>query len=357
MRVRLGGGAWRSFAWRGGEMTDAGTPNRFQPAKLLAALIAAYAASVLFSVLMSRIGGQTSSIWTATGFLTAVLILLRGGRRIAAVALCLGFQAAVALAVGDGLARALLNPTVDLFEAAIAAWLAVTYCGVRRRRLSLGQLSLLVIGAIAPAAMLGASIGAGASLLLTGQGFIDGWLAWVIPSGLGMVLVTPAALLMAREGQYKEFRRTRIETVGLLGGVCVLTAAAFWQSELPLQFVIFPALTLVAFRLGPPGAAIAGIFVAVICLALVTLGHGPTMPALDRLTQVRLAQLVVAAAVCTTLAAAAVVADRSRLRRLLISRDRAARAARLRARDAEWLAARAIDARNSATARRGLRAV
>ena len=356
MWLRPGGRVPAKSAWWGGEMTDAGTPTRFRPTKLFAALIAAYAASVLFSVLMSRLGGQTS-IWTATGFLTAVLILLRGSWRIAAVALCLGFQAAVALTVGDGLARALVNPTVNLFEAGIAAWLAVTYCGARRRRLSLGQISLFVIGAIAPAAMLGALIGAGARLLLTGQGFVDGWLAWVIPSGLGMTLVTPAALLMAREGQYKEFRRTRIETAGLLAGACALAAVAFWQSALPLQFVIFPALTLVAFRLGPPGAAIAGIFVAVICLALVMLGHGPTMPGLSRLAQVRLTQVVLAAAVCTALATAAVVADRSRLKRLLVSRDRAAKAARLRARDAEWLAARVIDARNNVTARRGLRAV
>lgn len=338
-------------------MTDAGTPTRFQPAKLLAALVAAYAVSVLFSVLMSRMGGQTPSIWTATGFLAAVLILLRGRWRIAAVALCLGFQAAVGFAVGDSPARTVVSLSVNLFEAGVAAWLGVIYCGARRRRLSLRQLSQLVIGAIAPAAMLGAVIGAGADLVLSGQGFLDGWLAWVIPSGIGMALVTPAALLMAREGQYKEFRRTPIETVGLLGGVCALTAVAFWQNELPLLFVVFPALTLVAFRLGPPGVAIAGFFVAAICLSLVTLGHGPTMPAIDPLAWVRLTQTAVTAAVCNGLATASVVAERSRLRRLLVSRDRAARAARLRARDAEWLAARAIDARSSITARRGLRAV
>jgi integral membrane sensor domain MASE1 len=338
-------------------MTDAGTSIWFQPARLLAALVAAYATSVLFGALVGRMGGQMSSIWTATGFLTAALILLRGRWRIAAVALCLGAQAAVSLAVGDSFARAVVNPSINLLEAGVAAWLAVTYCGARRRRLSLGQLTLLVLGAIAPAAMLAALFGAVANFPLTGRGFVDGWVAWAIPSALGMALVTPAVLLMVREGQYKEFRRSRIETAGLLGGVCALTAAAFWQTELPLQFVIFPALTLIAFRLGPAGAAVAGFLVAIIGLSLVMLGHGPTMAALDQLGRIRLTEAVMTTAVCATLATAAVVADHARLERLLTGRDRATKAARRRAREAEWLAAQTIDARLGIPARRGVYAL
>jgi len=336
-------------------MAGARAPNRFRRVALAAALVAGYAGSVLYSVLLSRMGGQTSSIWTATGFLAGMLILLSGRSRIVAVGLCLAFQAAISLAAGDGLGRALFNPPVNLFEAAVAAWLGVTYCGAGARRLSLRKLALLLLGAITPAAMLGAVVGASVNFMLRGQPFLDGWLAWAIPSGLGMAIVTPGLLLVARESQYKEFRRTGIETMGLLGGVCALTAAVFFQNELPLQFAIFPALTLVAFRLGPPGAAIAGFFVAVICLSLVVLGHGPTMlaTALDQIGRVRLTQTVVAAALCTTLATAALVADQSRLRNLLIGRDRAARAARIRARAAERAALEAMDRRQTAPRRNG----
>jgi len=336
-------------------MAGAGAPNRLRRVILPTALVAGYAGSALYSVLLSRMGGQTSSIWTATGFLAGMLILLSGRWRIAAVGLCLAFQAAISLAVGDGPGRALFNPPVNLFEAAVAAWLGVAYCGAGARRLSLRKLALLLLGAIAPAAMLGAVVGAGVNFVLRGQAFLDGWLAWAIPGGLGMAIVTPGLLLVARESQYKEFRRTGIETMGLLGGVCGVTAAAFFQNELPLQFVIFPALTLVAFRLGPPGAAIAGFFVAVICLSLVVLGHGPTMlaTALDQVGRVRLTQAVVAAALCTTLATAALVADQSRLRNLLIGRDRAMRAARIRARAAERAAFEATQPRRASPARNG----
>lgn len=336
-------------------MAGAGAPNRLRRAILAAALVAGYGGSVLYSMLLSRMGGDTSSVWTATGFLAGMLILLSGRSRIVSVGLCLVFQAAVSLAVGDGLGRALFNPPVNLFEAGVAAWLGVTYCGAGARRLSLRKLALILVGAITPAAMLGALVGAVVNSILRGQPFLDGWLAWAIPSGLGMAIVTPGLLLVARENQYKEFRRSGIETMGLLSGVCGLTGAAFFQSELPLQFVIFPALTLVAFRLGPPGGAIAGFFIAVICLSLVVLGHGPSMlsTTLDQVGRVRLTQAVVASALCTTLATAALVADQARLRNLLIGRDRAVRAARVRARAAERAALEAIDQRTPATSRSG----
>ncbi|HZZ88518.1 MAG TPA: MASE1 domain-containing protein, partial [Caulobacteraceae bacterium] len=322
-------------------MAGAAAPIRLRRVAVPAALVAGYAASVLFSVFISRMGGPTSSIWTATGFLAAALILLRGRMRLTVAAACLAIQAATSLGAGDDWVRLTVGPLLNLVEAVIAAWLGVAYCGAAGRRLSLRKVTLLIVGAILPAAMLVALVGGAVNAISTGQNFVEGWLAWAIPSGLGMAMVTPALLLVARESQYKEFRRTPLEILGLIAGLCGFTFAVFYQSELPLLFAVFPALTIVAFRLGPPGAAIGGFFVAVIALTLTTLGHGPTMlsAVLDPVGRVRLAQVLVTAALFTTLATACVVADESRLRRLLVNRDRAARAARLRARAAERMAA------------------
>src|SRR6202011_16406 len=136
-----------------------------------------------------RIGGQTAAIWTANGFLAGALILLRGSWRTAGGALCLLFQPAPSLALGDGVARALLQPPLNLIEAGLAAWLAVRFAGARTRRLSLSKLSLLLIGAIVPAAMIAAVIGAVFNRVVWGQDLIAGWLAWAIPGGLGMAIV------------------------------------------------------------------------------------------------------------------------------------------------------------------------
>jgi hypothetical protein len=60
---------------------------------------------------------------------------------------------------------------------------------------------------------------------------------------------------------------------------------------------------------------------------------------LDMSGRLRLTQIFVAAALFTGLATAGALADQARLRRLMLWRDRAARSARIRARDAERLAA------------------
>jgi integral membrane sensor domain MASE1 len=336
-------------------MKGAGAPIRLKRAAVATALVAGYGASVLFSFMMSRLGGQTASIWTANGFLAASLILLGGRWRVGAVSACLLFQSIASLALGDGVARAVLHPLVNLAEAGLAAWLAVRFCGAGARRLSLRELSLLILAAIVPAAIVGGVAGAGVSFVLRGQDFIDGWLSWAIPGGLGMAIVLPALLLVAREGQYKDFRRSPMEIGGLIGGACGLTAAIYFQTELPLQFAIFPALTLIAFRLGPPGAAITGFLVGMICLSLVMLGHGPTMLAttLDHLGRVRLTEVMVASALFTTLAVASVVDGQARIRRLLVARDRAARTARRRAREAERMVGEVMQRRRSEPTRKG----
>jgi integral membrane sensor domain MASE1 len=330
-------------------MAGAWAPLQTRRAALTAALVAGYAASVLFSFLMSRVGGQTASIWTANGFLAGAMVLLAGRWRVGAVAASLAFQAAASIVVGDGLARAFLHPLVNLIESGLAAWLAVRFCGAHTRRLSLRKLSLLIVAAIVPAAIVGGVIGSGVSALLAGRDPIEGWLAWAIPGGLGMAIVLPA-----REDQYREFRRSPFEIGGLMGGVCGLAGAIFFQNDLPLLFLIFPALTLIAFRLGPPGAAIAGFLVAMIALPLVMLGHGPVMLAttLDDVGRVRLTEAMVGAALFTTLATAGAAADQARLQRLLISRDRAVKTARVRAREAERMVADAMDRRHAGERRK-----
>jgi integral membrane sensor domain MASE1 len=286
-------------------------------AGLAAVLTAGYVASALLSVLVGRFGGPIASLWTANGFLAGAFILLPRRWRIGVAATCVTAEAAISLATGDGLARAALYPLVNLLEAALAGWLAIRFCGA-------------VAGAVVNAT-------------LQGQPLLDGWMAWAAPGGLGMAIVLPAVLLAVRAGQYKEFDRSRLETVAILAGLGALVAAVFLERDLPLHFAIFPALTVVAVRLGPPGAAAAGLLAAMIALPLTMLDQGAAAlaPGLGAAGRVRLTELVVAAALITTLVTAVAVGEQTRLRRLMLGRDRAARAARLRARRAERAAAEA----------------
>jgi integral membrane sensor domain MASE1 len=320
---------------------------------LSAALVLGYTASAAFSTLAGGPFGQGATTSTAGGFLAAAFILLPGPWRLGAAALCFGAQLLIGLAAGAG-AGAFLAPVVNLVEAVVAAWLAAKFCGARSRRLSLRKLTLILLGAVAPAAATGALVGGALVAMFGGRDFVSAWTNLVIPGVLGMAIVLPALLLVARTDQYRDFQRTRTETFALLTGVCVLTALVFSQSVLPLYFLIFPALTLVAFRLGPAGEAVAGFLVAVIALPLTLLGHGPAMLAagVAMIDRVRLTQLFLAAALFTGVTTAAALADQARLRRLMLGRDRAARSARIRAREAERIAAVALERVRAPTLRK-----
>jgi hypothetical protein len=75
---------------------------------------------------------------------------------------------------------------------------------------------------------------------------------------------------------------------------------------------------------------------------LALLGPAATLgPGLDAVGRVRVTELIVAAALFTTLVTAIAVAEQTRLLQMMLGRDRAARAARLRARSAERAAAEA----------------
>jgi integral membrane sensor domain MASE1 len=115
---------------------------RSHRAGLAAVLAAGYAASVLLSVLVSRFGGPAASLWTANGFLAGAFILLPRRWRLGVAASCVIAEGAISLAAGDGPARAALYPLVNLLEAALAGWLAIRFCGVRARRMSLRELPI-----------------------------------------------------------------------------------------------------------------------------------------------------------------------------------------------------------------------
>lgn len=320
-----------------------GDKARVRPgrAALAAVLVAGYAASVLLSVLVSR-GDGAASLWTANGFLAAGFILLPRTWRYGVAGLCVAAQAAISLAAGDDPVRAALYPFVNLVEAGLAAWLAIRFCGVRARRLSLRELALLPIAAIAPAAAIAGVMGAAIDFFIAGQPPLDGWLAWAIPGGLGMAIVLPALLLSVRVGQYREFGRPPAEMAAIMAGLAALVAGVYLQRELPLQFALFPALTMIAVRLGPPGASAAALLTAAIALPLTLLGDGPAALAhLGAVGRARLTELVLAAAMFSTLVTAVAVGEQTRLRQLMLGRDRAARAARQRARRAERAAAEA----------------
>ncbi|HEY3797662.1 MAG TPA: MASE1 domain-containing protein [Caulobacteraceae bacterium] len=308
---------------------------------MAAALVGGYVASVLFSLMVMRLSGEghAASVWTANGFLAGMLILLRDRERTAAIGASIAFQTAMSFWLHGVTPWAVLFSVVNLGEAALIAWLAVRFCGARSRRMSMRKLALVAVVAVAPGAMVGGAIGGVLSAIIDRINLVDAWVGWAVPGALGAMIVLPPLLLAARADQFRDFRRSPLETIGLLALVGVVATAVFAQHQLPIYSLLFPLLTLLAFRLGPALSAGAGFLLTAIALPFTALGQGPVMLAagLDVTNRVRLVQLVVLAAMFTTIATALAVADQVRLMRLLSVRDRAARQAMARARHAERL--------------------
>jgi hypothetical protein len=304
---------------------------------MAAALVGGYVASVLFSLMVMRLSGEghAASVWTANGFLAGMLILLRDRERTAAIGASIAFQTAMSFWLHGVTPWAVLFSVVNLGEAALIAWLAVRFCGARSRRMSMRKLALVAVVAVAPGAMVGGVL----SAIIDRINLVDAWVGWAVPGALGAMIVLPPLLLAARADQFRDFRRSPLETIGLLALVGVVATAVFAQHQLPIYSLLFPLLTLLAFRLGPALSAGAGFLLTAIALPFTALGQGPVMLAagLDVTNRVRLVQLVVLAAMFTTIATALAVADQVRLMRLLSVRDRAARQAMARARHAERL--------------------
>lgn len=304
---------------------------------LFLALWAAFAVSVAFSFAMRGDGEPGSVLWTGTGILTGGLIMMSARIWPLYMAACAASQFGIGRLLGQSPDFAAIFAVANLLVGWVAAMLALRLCGVRARRLSLTRLARLLVLSIAPSAALGALLAAIAGRTLYHADMLETWGDWMLIGGLGMAIVLPAMLLAVRHRQYREFRRSVLESVALQAGIAALTFAVFFQSRAPLLFMVYPMVTLIAFRLGPAGAAVASGLVGLVALPLTLSGHGPAMLAsgFDPAERVRLIQVFVMLCLFTGVASAGALADQARLRRLMIWRDRAARTARVRAKDAE----------------------
>lgn len=320
-------------------------PRSAQQGMEAAGLWFGFAASVAVSVMLSRQGAHGATLWTANGFLVSALLVLPQRPAIAVLAACTLSEAAIGALAGDVLVRVLVSTSVNISTCLLTAWLTRRFCGVNARRLGLVRLMRILVFAVLPASFVGSLAAAATFPLFSHRVFGEIFIDWLTSSALGLAMVLPAVLLAIRHTQYREFRTAWWETLALFAGLAGLTAVVFSQAELPVLFAVYPAVTLIAFRLGPPGAAAAGFVVGAIALPLTLLGHGPAMLSrhLDFVGQVRLTEVFVCCVLFTGIGTAVALADQTRLRRMLVRRDRAARISRQRALDAERLA-RAVGA-------------
>lgn len=274
-------------------------------------------------------GRGIAAVWPPNAVLVALLLIGRRPRWLSVLSAGLiGNVAANWLTRG-----AISGPLFYSLANGLEVVIAVTLMRADRRRLELlrstGRLFrfVLVAGVVAPT--ISGLIGAAAAALVYDQPFGTAFTTWVLSDALGLLVFTPF-FFSAFNGDFlacfaTKNRRQRLEGAALMALTAATAGIVFFVAEQPAVFLLYPPVMLVTFRVGPRGAKMAVMLIAVIGASATALGIGPvTMTSADPVVQAHLFQATLAVMLLTCLPVAAAVAQRARLAEGLAAREQEA---------------------------------
>ncbi len=219
-----------------------------------------------------------AAIWPPSGFFLAMLLLMPARARGASFAGMAFASFSANVLSGAAALMAAAFTFSNVVEAFVALWLI-------RRRIS-GELSFMdpravanfCIATLSASALSASVVTALVSGALHGRA-VDFFLSWLTTVALGMLIVTPPIVMLARLFDTKAFanisRAMWIEATALLGLAAILTTISFSQSQFPLTFLPLVAVIAASYRLGPFGAAAGMLVVAIVAAWLTGQGYGP----------------------------------------------------------------------------------
>ncbi len=304
----------------------------------VAGVVLLTAALAWLGLYSGRGDGRVPAIWWANAALVSVMLLDAAGRqpspdrassaspaasrrRLWPLLLAAGYVGNLIahLAVHDPLSQVFTLSACDIGESAIAAY-GVGFAlrdGVDLTE----QLQLLQF--VAFAVLLGplvASFAAGLILhWLVGSSMMVS-LRWFPPSALGMSVIPPLVLGLARRDTWELFGRGRLyHTLLYLVVIAAATTLIFSRSEFALFFLILPPLLFLVVRLGLSGGALGCCVVAAIGTAFTI---GPHLRPLSRVDpglehRILMLQMFLATAVLSFSVVGVVLADLQRTSRRL----------------------------------------
>jgi len=288
-------------------------------------------------------------IWPANGVLLAALLQLHRRPAMTVLACALVINLISNVWRGDPQPFVWLNAVLNMSQVLLAGLLARRVSGAALDLRQPGRLVRFSLLAVVPAVLFSAVVATGTAMLLRDHS-TGLWLfslhRYFDMELLGILIVTPALLMMARSHRFPPSEpRSRAEVLGLVALLAVATGVAFGQSSVSLMFIVFPPLILLVFRLSPAWSTGAVLAVSVVAGFATLTGHGPipqvrlldlpdlagVPPLMRQLTYYHLFML---ALVVTVLPMSTVVSARRRLMERLQARTEAAQAARRQAEQA-----------------------
>ncbi|WP_238474100.1 sensor domain-containing diguanylate cyclase [Altericroceibacterium spongiae] len=214
------------------------------------------------------------TVWPASGLFVAALLLAREKVLRFSIVGAISIASTVSnMSAGTPLDAALGFTICNLSEALLVSWLI--FHG-RRRPFSFNDIS--DVGRFALASVTGALWSACFVALILRDWNIGFFVSWFTTVTLGIMIVTPVVVLVARSATA---RNLKITTEQFVRAVCYLllvlavSCAVFLQSRFPLLFVPLFTVLIATYRLGALGAATSVCIIAAVGSVATALGLGP----------------------------------------------------------------------------------
>ena len=233
--------------------------------------------AALFAIEMTLQSSGVAAIWPANGILLAAMLLMPQSKwRSITLGLCLIANLVVNWATGKVFAVSIGLTFANILEVIIAyeAFIKLSPAPLKLSNATCLKYYLLAAGCIAPfvSALIGSTIASAAY----SSSFADCFQHWFLADALGLVIVTPAVVIICEPRPHCSTKPTS-EYILLFAVVIATTLAVFSQSELPLLFLISPVLVYTACRLGPAFNAAATLAMSAIAVSYTAMGVGPAV--------------------------------------------------------------------------------
>lgn len=230
----------------------------------------------LLGLLFTRGEDRIAAIWAANAVVLSVL--LRRDLKEDVLYLPAVYVANVSanLVIGDPLVRALGFSLANLVEI-VLVWRSMAFVRVVPFNPSKNRDLLSFAGAV----VLGTVASGLVALLViwptTFAGAAMVWWEWVRADALSLVLVVPSVTILyhAWSNRSRPTQKQVVETALILAIGTGTSFYVFWQTSYPFLFLDALVVLLYVFRLGPPGAAIGILNIAIIASITTSMGRGP----------------------------------------------------------------------------------
>ncbi|MEA3391211.1 sensor domain-containing diguanylate cyclase [Sphingobium sp. CCH11-B1] len=231
------------------------------------------------ALMVSRFEGGLAFIWAANALLMAELLTSRTEHWLRAVIACAIASAAATTLFGMGPLAAVPMAAINMIEALIVATLCRLFVPDNRVTGSIRPLLVFILALCGVADVVTGLLAATVASQLTPVPFGPSFLQWYTGHALGGLTFTPI-LMMLLQGDLRRWLRQQspratVEAALLLALFALACVHVFYVARYPMLFAPLLPLVLIAFRVGPLGAAASVIILAIIGGVATLSGVGP----------------------------------------------------------------------------------